>query len=305
MSSSSVTDSSNHLKTPERKIGSSEPNNSPDKKRSSWIQIPKILFPSESVVTKSPTKMTKESRPQSLEPASPPKPKPKFLTNMSQGVHDIASTLRRSTNVVAEDIFGAHKDPKKTTRSASETPISNDDQPKDIFSASLSDVLVDIGKDAMKFMRQSRRKTGRSTGNQTAGVVKASSAATAVRKLSTSPAKVNRKVSDLLEIDSNDIDSSKLSAFHVDQSQLINEEPLPQPERIHKGRIDDPKRRLKQDSRRSKTPPTFASKVEFMQSLTEMPEELLPDQNEQPNESISQPDPAKIDGDGCLDDNSV
>jgi hypothetical protein len=325
MASNLSSDSSNHPKTPDRSIpASSETKKSPQRKRSSWMQLPHIMFPSEQAISKSPVKAD-ASIPQTDNESTVPKPKPKFLMNVSKGVHDIASSLRKSTHEVAEDIFGAHKEAAKTTGKEQATttsavrpgaghPPPSDNQSKDIFSASLSDVLVDIGKDAIKLIKPIREKKPPSSPIKSTSTPNVSPArpksSQQQQQQPTAHPRSNRRVSELLEIDSSDIDSSKLSTFHIDQSQLINEEPFPRPDNAYKFKAkadqgNPTTNKLNVKQARPPKPSSFASKTEFLQSLTDMPEELLPDQNEQPNESSSQLEHLKAKDDSNLDDDCV
>lgn len=271
------------------------PTNSTGKKIS-WIHVPQVKIPmlatTFQTTKKSDTSPVKTVVSEKTENQSDNvDSKAKYSFDMSKQMTSIASTLKSTSNF---DLFGpsptVQKNPSansKASSSMSRTKSPNISQPdtglkspskgpkvttsnesKDIFSASLTEVIFELGKDTIGLMKKPTLQT-KSTSISSAAVPSKQPP----KKGDLKPSIGSRKsISDMLELDRDTSDSPQLSTYHLESSKVLNDDDcgvisLPSEASYVNGvRVTSEERPINN---------SIFSKVEFMNTLTEFPEELL------------------------------
>ena len=208
---------------------------------------------------------------------------PPSTSNTVSVVKPIAETVKSSP--VPQSIG-----PSATRRSqdtASKRPAQNES--KDIFSSSLSEIIIEIGKDTLGLIK--KPSSSKPPSSQVQSTVLSKQSKSHAIPVDASPMlavpnnethnkiesirhipKNQSNISDILELDRDNIDSPQLSVYHVEQSKILNDDDdcsmtdMPSDPSYINGKqviCDRLANRI------------VFSKNEFMDSLTDLPDELL------------------------------
>ena len=271
-----------------------------------WLS--NLSIPTFSLQSKTPTKQKNDETIGTIAPTTTPsKTSSAIISDISKNVHDFTTTLRTRSSTFANELFGEPVVLKSNTRPTGHSHIDDNHQ-VDIFSASVTDVLKDIGKQFIQPV-VNRRKSANDIQSNLNSIP--SSKSTPITKNSNVTS--NRKsVSEYLEIDGNDCES--ISTYHLKLSTVLDEDldldtansspmvstqstpikgvfinntPLkPTMNVVEKDKIVLSTKNVREKQKSPQTTSYTTTTHEFMSSITDLPDELLDVQDSNPIKTL-------------------
>lgn len=192
-----------------------------------------------------------------------------ILNSFSKGVKDIGSKIKITSAIVAEDFFGNNSE-----------NIANDNAGQvDIFSSSVSDVVKDVSRSAFNLIKP---KLKRSTFPVSKAKKKYQNSnheeVTAVKHNNIIGIATNKtSMSDLLELDKDLIETSELSTYHVELANVMYDDQEINDDDVNKnnGTVMTDLNKIQFSRQIPTSVQSYKSRLDFMQSINDVPEELL------------------------------